>query len=64
MMTATTEQPTPPASATIDREPRCWKCGRRLAEYIARPWSMRCQKCKTPNASAPPSSQAGSAVLG
>jgi len=51
MMTTTAEPP--PASATIDHEPRCWRCGRRLAEYISRPWSLRCQKCKAPNASVP-----------
>ena len=36
----------------VDLRPRCWRCGRILAERLARPWSMRCSRsrCKAENA--------------
>lgn len=30
---------------TVDRYPQCKACGRTLAEYLARPWSQKCQRC-------------------
>jgi len=30
-------------------DPRCWRCGRRLAEYLTEPFSIRCQRCKAAN---------------
>lgn len=30
----------------IDQDPRCWRCHRALAEYMGRPWSRRCHRCK------------------
>lgn len=35
----------------IDRPPTCWRCGRALAEYAARPWSIKCRRCHAPNQS-------------
>jgi len=32
-----------------DLAPSCWRCGRTLAEWLSRPWSLRCQRCKAPN---------------
>jgi hypothetical protein len=29
----------------VDPAPRCPACGRQLAEYLARPWSLRCRRC-------------------
>lgn len=43
---------TSPPSAVVDREPRCWKCNKKLAESVARPWVIRCVRCKARNASA------------
>ena len=36
-----------------DNDPRCWRCGRVLAEYMSRPWSKRCHRCKAENRSEP-----------
>ena len=33
----------------VDRPPRCEACGRAIAEYAARPWSIRCRHCKQEN---------------
>ncbi len=30
----------------IDRHPTCPHCGRRVAEYLAVPWSLRCPECR------------------
>lgn len=40
--------------ATVDHYPRCWNCGRPLAAYMSRPWSIRCSHhgCKQENRSA------------
>ena len=35
--------------SVTDNKPRCWKCNRVLGEYLTRPWSRRCQRCKSPN---------------
>lgn len=32
---------------TIDDSPRCPRCGKLLAQMLARPWSLRCPRCKT-----------------
>lgn len=32
-----------------DHSPRCTACARILAGYVTRPWSIRCQRCKTEN---------------
>jgi hypothetical protein len=34
------------APAHIDYAPACDACGRVQAEYLARPYSLRCRKCK------------------
>ena len=36
--------------AVVDREPRCWRCKKKLANYLARPWDMDCVRCKAKNA--------------
>ncbi len=36
--------------AVVDREPRCWKCKKKLAESVARPWEITCWRCKARNA--------------
>lgn len=35
----------------VDQAPRCWNCGRQLAAYMSRPWSIRCSHhgCKEEN---------------
>jgi hypothetical protein len=30
----------------IDYEPKCDACGRVQAEFLARPYSLRCRRCK------------------
>lgn len=30
----------------LDTNPRCQHCGRRVAEYLAVPWSLRCPECR------------------
>lgn len=37
----------------VDHGVRCWRCGRLLIELCARPWRVRCSRCKEPNASPP-----------
>jgi phage FluMu protein Com len=34
----------------VDHEPRCWRCGKKLAEALSRPWRIRCVRCKAENA--------------
>jgi phage FluMu protein Com len=34
----------------LDWKPRCRYCNKKLANYLARPWSITCVRCKTPNA--------------
>ncbi len=36
-----------------DNEPQCWRCSRVLAEYLSRPWSMKCKRCHAQNKSEP-----------
>jgi phage FluMu protein Com len=33
----------------IDLEPRCHGCGKLLAMMVARPWTIRCPRCKADN---------------
>ena len=35
----------------IDDRPQCWRCHRTLANFLARPWSLTCKRCKAPNSS-------------
>ncbi len=35
-----------------DREPRCWRCKRKLAELVSRPWEIVCTRCKARNVGA------------
>lgn len=35
-----------------DKEPRCWKCKKKLAESLTRPWEIVCTRCHSRNASA------------
>jgi hypothetical protein len=39
----------PSPAVAVDQAPRCWRCGRKLAEYLARPWLIVCQRCKAKN---------------
>jgi hypothetical protein len=32
-----------------DDGPTCWRCGRTLAAFLTRPWSLKCPRCKAPN---------------
>ena len=36
-------------ATVLDREPRCSRCHKKLAEYLARPWLIICVRCKAPN---------------
>jgi hypothetical protein len=27
----------------VDHAPRCWACGKQIARYVARPWSLDCK---------------------
>lgn len=47
-MTAALDKLPPPV---IDQKPRCWKCDRVLMAYAARPWCIRCKRCKMVNKS-------------
>ena len=33
----------------VDRQPRCWNCNKKLANYLARPWDIDCVRCKAKN---------------
>jgi phage FluMu protein Com len=35
----------------VDREPRCWRCNKKLAIFLSRPWRIECVRCKATNAS-------------
>lgn len=54
-----TDAPRPETTALIpqaivtDEAPRCWRCRRKLAEMVSRPWQLTCARCKAMNASAP-----------
>ena len=41
------------SGAVVDREPRCWRCGKKLANYLTRPWDMACVRCKARNSREP-----------
>lgn len=45
------QPPSEPARPLVDNKPTCWHCGRTLFEYAARPWSLRCKKCRAQNKS-------------
>jgi tRNA(Ile2) C34 agmatinyltransferase TiaS len=30
----------------VDTNPTCQHCGRRVAEYLGLPWSLRCPECR------------------
>lgn len=47
----TTPSPPRPPQPVIDERPHCWRCDRALCEYAARPWSIRCRRCKAQNKS-------------
>ena len=32
-----------------DTKLQCWRCGRLLAEFVSRPWRIRCPRCKAVN---------------
>jgi exosome complex RNA-binding protein Csl4 len=32
-----------------DEKPRCWRCGKLLAEEVTRPWTITCVRCKATN---------------
>jgi hypothetical protein len=33
----------------VDVGPRCWRCNRKLGERLARPWEVKCTRCKATN---------------
>ena len=33
----------------VDREPRCWRCNKMLANSLTRPWDIDCVRCKAKN---------------
>lgn len=37
------------SAPVIDRSPRCWRCDKALAVFLARPWQIDCPRCKAPN---------------
>lgn len=38
-------------ATVVDQKPRCWRCDRLLAEYVARPWRFTCPRCSAVNCS-------------
>lgn len=38
----------------VDREPRCWRCGKKLAVLLTRPWEIACVRCGARNATPQP----------
>lgn len=46
---APTQSQSEPDLETGDGEPRCWRCNRKLAEWVTRPWRIRCGRCKAEN---------------
>ena len=38
------------SEAVMDRQPRCWKCKKKLAVFLTRPWEIDCVRCKSTNA--------------
>ncbi len=38
------------SGALVDREPRCWRCRKKLAELLTRPWEIVCLRCHARNA--------------
>lgn len=39
--------------ADIDYDVRCWRCRRKIAEEVRRPWAITCQRCHAANYSQP-----------
>jgi phage FluMu protein Com len=44
--------PDPQQGAGSDTEPRCWRCDKKLAELVSRPWIIVCVRCKARNQAA------------
>ena len=44
-----THPPSRGAAPVADQAPRCWRCDRKLAESLTRPWSITCSRCKAKN---------------
>jgi phage FluMu protein Com len=44
-----TQSPNTKIMPRVDQQPRCGKCGKLLAEYVARPWKFVCVRCKAQN---------------
>jgi hypothetical protein len=36
---------------TVDRKPRCSRCGKVLAWFVSKPWKIRCDRCGLDNGS-------------
>ena len=36
-------------TSTIDKAPRCWRCNKRLANTLTRPWDITCHRCNASN---------------
>lgn len=37
----------------IDHDPPCWRCKRKMAKFLTRPWELTCHRCHAQNASEP-----------
>ena len=44
--------PTTEHDTAADQGPRCWRCGRKLAIFVTRPWVIVCGRCKARNQAA------------
>lgn len=46
------KSPTSDSAPVVDREPRCWRCNKKLAVALTRPWEIVCVRCKAKNVAA------------
>jgi hypothetical protein len=38
-----------PQPIVTDEAPRCWRCRRKLADLVTRPWQLVCARCHAMN---------------
>jgi len=49
-MASLEEKPDPYSrQASVDEQPRCWRCSRMLAVSVTKPWVILCPRCKAKN---------------